>query len=198
MAMPAIQRRWTAADVRDLMREDRPWPRYEVIDGELFVTNAPRIAHQIAVTELWSLLKDYLHREPLGLATISPSDIELKADNITQPDVFVVPRYGTPLAGERIEWPDVKSLLLAAEVISPSSRRTDRVDKRVFYLANGVEEYWIVDLDAQAFERWFPGLDKPVVLRDEIVWTPRGGNALVIDLPAYFARIDAMLRMFEP
>lgn len=52
MAMPAMRRRHTADDVRALTHEDRPWPRYEVIDGELLVTPAPRVAHQLVCTEL--------------------------------------------------------------------------------------------------------------------------------------------------
>ena len=38
MVMPAIRRRWSVADVRALTDESRPWPRYELIDGELLVT----------------------------------------------------------------------------------------------------------------------------------------------------------------
>ena len=196
MAMPAIQRRWTAADVRELTREDRAWPRYEVIDGELLVTPSPRSAHYFACVELVKLLDAYLDREPVGVAAMSPADIELLPDNITQPDVFVVP-WETTLVGDTLQWSDVKSLLLAAEVLSPSSLRTDRLEKRVFYLKNGVEEYWIVDLDAQVLERWLPGRETPRLFREEVVWSPRGRDPLVIDLPAYFARIDAKLRRFR-
>jgi hypothetical protein len=52
--MPASARRWTAADVRELTDESRPWPRYEVIDGELLVTPSPRPLHQFAANELFS------------------------------------------------------------------------------------------------------------------------------------------------
>jgi hypothetical protein len=40
MVMPALRRRWTTADVRSLTTEERAWPRYELIDGELLVTPA--------------------------------------------------------------------------------------------------------------------------------------------------------------
>ena len=69
--------------------------------------------------------------------------------------VFVVPT-GIPTAGPAAAWSDVKSLLLAVEILSPSSLRTDRVVKRDFYLANGVAEYWIIDLEARVLERWTP------------------------------------------
>ena len=194
MAMPAIRRRWTVGAVRELTHEDRPWPRYELIDGELLVTPAPRSAHQIAVTELWSLLDKYLSEHPVGLAIASPSDLELKPGTITQPDVFVIPA-DTVIAGDGLEWTDVKSLLLAAEILSPSSLRTDRVEKRDFYLDNRVEEYWIVDLDARVFERWRPSQEAPDLLRDRVEWTPRSGPLLAIEIPAYFDRIARKARM---
>ena len=197
MAMPAIQRRWTASDARALTSEEQPWPRYEVIDGELLVTPAPRSVHQVAVVLLVTLLDACLELEPVGLALVSPSDLELCPGTLTQPDVFVVPRE-TTIASEGLQWPDVRSLLLAVEVLSPSSQRTDRVRRRDFYLENGVEEYWIVDLEARVIERWRQAQETPELLRDRIDWAPRGRAVLSIDLPEFFSRVDRRLRMFAP
>ncbi len=192
MGMVALDRRWTTADVRALTREDRPWPRYELIAGELLVTPAPRPAHQVAAFELCRLLDDYLKLAPYGLALMSPSDIELRPETITQPDVFVVPAE-TPAVGNGLEWSDVRSLLLAIEVLSPSSWRSDRVVKRDFYLASGVLEYWIVDLDARVIERWFPEQQTPELHHDRIVWAPGAGAGLEINVVEFFDRIDAKL-----
>ena len=186
MAMPAIRRRWTAADVRAL--QERAWPRYELIDGELLVTPAPLVAHQLVGGELFAALHQYCERIPVGVPFTSPADLELKPDSVTQPDVFVVPR-DTEIAGERVEWPDVKSLLLAVEVLSPSSIRTDRVTKRDFYLSAGVAEYWVVDIDARFVEVWAPAAETPRVVRELLTWAPDGAEPLEIDLPALFARV---------
>jgi Uma2 family endonuclease len=194
MAMPAIQRHWTTDDVRALTREDRPWPRYELIDGELLVTPAPRVTHQFAAGELFRLLDDYLIGEPVGVAALSPSELELRPGTITQPDVFVIPA-GSATSVELPEWSDVKSLLLAVEVLSPSSLRTDRVIKRDFYLAHGVEEYWIVDLDARVVEQWRPAQETPSLWREHLAWAPRDRTPLIIDLAALFDRIDAKRRL---
>ena len=183
--MPAIRRRWTAADVRALTNEERAGPRYELIDGELLVTPAPRTVHQFAVMEVWDVLNRYLETAPVGSVLISP---------ITQPDVFVVP-LDTVLAGDVMQWPDVKSLLLAVEILSPTSLRTDRTTKRDFYLAHGVEEYWIVDQEASVVERWRPLSETPEILRDRIVWAPREREALTIDLPAWFLRVERKSRL---
>ena len=195
MAMPALRRHWTTADVRALTREDRPWPRYELIDGELLVTPAPRSPHQQAAFELCVILDAYVTREGLGLAMLSPSDLELRPGTITQPDVFVIPAE-TTIAEDIIQWPDVKSLHLAIEVLSPSSLRTDRVTKRDFYLDAGVEEYWIVDMEARVIERWTPRQETPHLLRDRLEWAPRGRQPLIIDLPVFFSRVDEKLRAF--
>ena len=186
MVMPALRRRWTTADVRSLTREDRAWPRYELIDDELLVTPAPGYAHQLATSELWSLLDSWLEGEPVGVAVMSPADLELRPGTITQPDVFVIPA-DTPIVDDTLQWPDVRSLLLAVEVLSPSSVRTDRVAKRGFYLDAGVEEYWVVDLEARVVERWRPARETPDLLRHTLDWAPRGRQPLVIDLPALFA-----------
>ncbi len=196
MVMSAMQRKWTADAVRDLIREDRAWPRYELIDGELLVTPAPRDAHQFACFELCRLLDEFLRREPIGVATLSPSDVPISPDNLVQPDVYVVPAHET-LDGHTLHWPAATYLLLAAEVLSPSSWRTDRITKRDLYLDNGVIEYWIVDLEARVVERWRPSQHTPELLRDAITWTPRDGCSLIIDLPAYFDRIAASARMLD-
>jgi Uma2 family endonuclease len=188
LAMPAIRRRWTVADVRKLQSEERAWPRYELIGGELLVTPAPRPVHQIVVGEILVLLREYLDREPVGIVLMSPADLELVPETITQPDVFVVPA-DTRVTGELLEWPDVKSLLLAVEVLSPSSVQADRVVKRDFYCDAGVPDYWIVDLEARVVELWTPTSETPEIHRDRILWSPRGTSALVVDLPVLFERI---------
>jgi len=194
MVMPAIRRRWTVEAVRALASEERAWPRYELVRGELVVTPAPGAIHQIAVLELAKTLSEYLDRNPIGAVMVSPADLELEPGSVTQPDVFVVPA-STDIAAQQLQWSDVKSLVLAIEVLSPSSVRTDRVEKRDFYCDVGVPEYWIVDLDAQAVERWTPMRETPEILRDQVVWTPPNGPPFSLDLVRLFDRITTIARM---
>jgi Uma2 family endonuclease len=53
MRMPTLKRRWTADDLRDLPGDGK---RYEVIDGELFVTPAPSWEHQRAAAEVFQMI----------------------------------------------------------------------------------------------------------------------------------------------
>jgi Uma2 family endonuclease len=189
MGMPAGNtNRWTADEVREqLIQEDRGWPRYELVDGELLVTPAPQPVHQMAAQELFVLVSEYSRREALGIAFMSPADIELERDSITQPDVFVIANKRLPA-----KWTEVSALVFAAEIVSPSSARADRLTKREYYLRNGVPEYWVVDLDARVVERWRPSDTRPEILAKETTWQASGAaTTLTVDLPAYFARCFA-------
>jgi Uma2 family endonuclease len=196
MVMPALRRRhWTAADVRALMDESRAWPRYELIDGELLVTPAPGSWHQLVVGELFRAIADYIEAEQLGVAMLSPADLELKPESITQPDIFVIPRAIVPDVFATSSWESVKALLLAVEVISPTSMRTDRVDKRDFYMEVGVPEYWVVDFDARAVERWVPAQETPMLVRDELVWHPAtASRPFSLNVADFFARLLRVAR----
>jgi Uma2 family endonuclease len=60
--------------------------------------------------------------------------------------------------------------VLAIEVISPSTARTDRQRKRMLYQRYGVETYWIVDGRTKTIEVWHPGDVSPAVVTDELRW----------------------------
>ncbi|MEO8335738.1 MAG: Uma2 family endonuclease [bacterium] len=188
--MPAHARRWTATEVRELTDEERHWPRHELIDGELIVTPAPRPVHQIAVAILFRAIAEYVDAQRLGMALMSPSDLELEDDTVTQPDVFVIPRKYSHDGGPFREWRQVRGLLLAVEVLSPSSVRTDRVTKREFFQRVGVPDYWIVDLDARFVERWQPSDCAPELVRASLEWRPVGSTEpFRIDLDAFFSKV---------
>lgn len=184
MSMPTLKRDWTVDDLADLPDDGQ---RYEVIDGELFVTPSPSYDHQAAALALVRLLGDYVDRERIGYAFIAPADVIFSPRRGVQPDVFVVPAAN----GRRPRsFSEVKRLLLAAEILSPSTARTDRVVKRTLYRDEGVAEFWIVDLESRIFERSTPAEPRVEVLDRRIEWHPDGASApLVIDVADYFARL---------
>jgi Uma2 family endonuclease len=189
MGMPAeSKRRWHADDARALQREDRAWPRYEVIDGELLVTPAPMFRHQYAIGELHLELGNYLRQNREAQVWLSPADIQLEPDTTIQPDIFVTPRI-RPISS----WASFRSLLLAIEVLSPSSLKQDRTIKRRFYQRHGVPEYWVVDVEARHVERWRPGDTEAQIVRDRIEWRAPGATApLVIEPAPIFAECAAI------
>src|SRR5438067_13279241 len=89
MAMPAEYTEWTV-DMLDALPDDGQ--RYELIDGELFVTPAPSDVHQLVVGALAGRLRSYLRPSTVGRAIHSPADVRRgdRRRNRLQPDVFVV------------------------------------------------------------------------------------------------------------
>lgn len=178
MAMPAaLPTYWTAQLVRALPEDGK---RYECIDGELLVSPSPKARHQRAVLALALVLAPFVRTHRLGEVLHSPADIELEPETLVQPDLFVLaPRAD----GGRIrEWTDVEGLLLAIEVLSPSTARSDRTVKRRFFQRVGVPEYWVVDLDAQVVERWRPHDERPEIITGTLTWEPASGVVCAVDL----------------
>jgi Uma2 family endonuclease len=106
-------------------------------------------------------------------------------DEILQPDLFVLPASLRP---QFSTWSEVTSLLLAVEILSPSTARYDRIVKRRRYQRAGTPEYWIVDPDARVIERWRPTDERPEVASEILEWRPVPDTpALLLDLPALFA-----------
>jgi Uma2 family endonuclease len=185
MAMPVPSTEWTVEMVRALPDDGN---RYEVIGGELFVTPSPSLVHQRAVIELLDIVRPYVKTHGVGEALVSPADVVVFGPRkFVQPDLFVLPLVD----GARVRaWSDVGRLLLAVEVISPSTRRADREDKRTLYAEKGVPEYWIVDTDERIVERSRPDDVSVEVVRESLEWRPAPDIApLVIALPAYFDRV---------
>ncbi len=186
MAMPSpVPTRWTAERVRALPDDGR---RYECIDGELFVTPAPRPVHQLAVQALLVRLYLWCRETQATLVFTSPADVELDPETLVQPDLFVVPATA---GGPPTRWADVAGrLLLAVEVLSPTTARADRTVKRLRYQRAGIPEYWIVDVDGRVVERWRRDDARPEIVSGTLAWEPVAGvPALEIDLAELFAEV---------
>ena len=190
MSMPAVQRRWTAREVRELIDQNPlATPRYELVDGELLVTPSPSAVHQDAASLLIRVLNDYFNIAPIGHAYASPLDVDLEPELVVQPDVLAVPTLEFQRLRRARTATPVRELLVAAEILSPSSGPFDRVKKRGPYQRH-VSEYWIVDLDSRVFERWQPNDVRPDILSRELVWQPaEAAEPFRLDLPRYFAEI---------
>jgi len=141
MFMPARAHRLTVDDVRH-MRVDES-PRIELVDGELFVSPTPSRRHERVRMRLVVALVHYL--EPLGLISslvAGPGELTWGTDDTyVEPDLWVIDRT----EADTSEWTDVRTVPLIVEVISPSSRRRDRVIKRALYQRHRVGTYWVLD-----------------------------------------------------
>lgn len=184
MGMPArATKEWTYEMLEALPADGN---RYEIIDGELFVTPPPAFGHQRVQWELGLLIANYLEQYPVGHGFFAPGDVIVDQRNVVEPDIFVAPQ-GLDL--KSAAWKDIKSLLLAVEILSPSTARADRHRKRLLYQRFNVGEYWIVDPDARVVDRWRPADARAETLSEHIEWQPAiDYPPLRIDLAQFFVR----------
>jgi len=125
---------FTVADLEGMPDDGR---RYELIDGELLVSPAPGFRHQKVVAKLIVALDTVC---PKGMHVLSaPFGVRTSMHTELQPDVLVtrdedVTEKYLPVAP-----------LLAVEVLSPSTARSDLLKKKSAYEQMGVPSYWVVD-----------------------------------------------------
>jgi Uma2 family endonuclease len=157
-------RRWTFDElVAELPESNLPT---ELWDGELIMSPAPSFLHQKIVARLYKALDGWVEQHRLGETALAPIDMVLTSRRATQPDVVFISNERLGIIKERI----MGAADLVAEVISPGSRRRDRIDKRDLYEQHGVREYWLIDPEAKTVEvlhleagtyqlvgRWHPG-----------------------------------------
>lgn len=183
MVMPELASHyWTREDLARLPDDGN---RYEVLDGELFVTPMPVPLHQLLATRLARVLGAYVDEHTIGVV-LGPSAV-VWSHNELQPDVAVLPILPSDLRGKH--WDDLPMPLLVIEVLSPSTRSRDRGRKRAAYLGLGIAEYWMVD----------PETDRVTVVtadgtesvcEDQLVWAPLSGvDALIVPLGQLFGSI---------
>lgn len=185
MAMPSLDPGpWTVARFKAFEPPDDGC-RYELLDGALLVTPAPKLRHQAVVGELYECLQAYVRLHGLGRSVVAPLDVIVADDTVLQPDVVVVARRTHP---RRDDDPTVPELLLAIEVLSPSSRENDLHRKRRRLLDAGLAAYWVADPDNRTILTWGPGEPDGRVCSETVRWHPVPAlPPLVITVPVLFA-----------
>jgi Uma2 family endonuclease len=139
-AMPVLPHEFRPWTVDDLERLPDDGLQYELLDGMLLVTPSRTVVHQWASGRLFLLLSAGCPTE----LKVFFAPLDWQPDLLTslQPDLLVV-------RDEDVEVKNItRPLVLAVEVLSPSTRRKDLHLKRSKYQDAGVESYWIVDPEA--------------------------------------------------
>jgi Uma2 family endonuclease len=116
--------------------------RYELIEGELFVSPAPSLRHQTVSSRLGAALNEALDKPGLARVFHAPTDLILAPTSVVQPDLVIVGSARSSIMTERaLEGvPDV-----VVEILSPSSLDRDQYIKRKLYERFKIPEYWVVD-----------------------------------------------------
>ena len=139
IAMLEHQGPWTFEEWTQL--EDDRGQRIELVDGALIVSPAPSAFHQAIARRLFL----QLHAQcPADLEVVYEVGLRLGEDGRI-PDLAVV-RRSAP-SGRGVPAYEPQHLVLAVEVVSPSSRTTDRLVKPVHYAEAGIPSYWRIETD---------------------------------------------------
>jgi Uma2 family endonuclease len=126
--------------------------RYEIVDGDLFVSKHPHWHHSYASDGVVRFLHEWSDRTGVGVAVSAPGLI-FAEDNEVIPDAVWISRDRlaavVDVDGHLRGAPE-----LVVEVLSPGreNERRDREVKLAPYTRQGVREYWIVDWQQQTVE----------------------------------------------
>jgi Uma2 family endonuclease len=166
MRNPPLPKRgdWTFSAL-EAMPEDGK--RYEILDGELIEMPPPSATHQRAAMRLTVLIGPWC-RAHTGWTVLSPAGVYINEKNWFEPDLAV---YPDPESRE-LDWRQLSPPLLVVEVLSPSTSRHDRQNKRPRYLSSGVHEVWLLDRDTRSVERWTAHSTEAERITGGITWKP--------------------------
>ena len=144
---PAIKEGdWTYDDYAALDDDNR----YEIADGKLeLMSPGPNLIHQMISSEMGQVIGRTCGTDYIILW--APLDVILSPKEVRQPDLILVRRDRMHILSKRgVEGPPD----LVVEILSPSTRKRDRIDKMKAYARYRVPEYWVVDPDAGALEQY--------------------------------------------
>jgi len=129
---------WTVDDV-ELLPDDGS--RYEIIDGELHVSEHPDIYHQLVCSRMASLIEMENDRKRSGLTIMAPGII-FDPNNAVAPDIVWISnkRYVVALQADG-KFHSCPELVIEILSLGSENRRRDRETKRKLYSRRGAEEY---------------------------------------------------------
>lgn len=142
-------RLWTFAELEaELPETNQPT---ELWDGQLIMPPSPSFEHQENSLHFFKALDAWVSQHRLGKVVAAPMDMVLSPHRAVQPDVLFIAKERLGIIQRCVRGPAD----LVAEVVSPGSRRRDRIDKRDLYEQYGVREFWLIDPEARTVEVFF-------------------------------------------
>lgn len=142
--------RWTVSDLA-IFEGDRA-NRYEIIDGELFVTRAPDWKHQAVCTNIGAVLKLWSDQSGLGQSAVNPGIVFSESDSVIPDVVWVSNERLERLLDEAGHLTAAPELVVEVLSLGKTNERRDREAKLKLYSVRGVLEYWIVNFKEQVVE----------------------------------------------
>jgi Uma2 family endonuclease len=179
MLMANATKIWTLEELHSLPDDGN---KYELVRGALFVTPPPSLDHETIGARLHRILAPYVEEQKLG-EVFRPRAVVRAKGSEAEPDLMV----WKPDTSASANWDSGPPPILLVEILSPSTRRRDRQEKREFYLDDcRADEYWIVDPEDSTITRVRAG-EGDVIARAQLDWHPReASRALTVQLSSVF------------
>jgi Uma2 family endonuclease len=162
--------------------------RFELIEGEVFMTPSPNTSHQRAVARLLRALADFADEHDLGEVFIAPYDIVFSKWTALEPDLLFIRKERRSIVTDA----NVQGVPdLVIEILSPSNQEYDRDTKLRAYEKAGVPEIWYLDPEDRTAEILNLGPDGRYVLTMNL-----SGNAGIISrvFPGLLLTLDQVFR----
>ena len=115
--------------------------RYELIEGELYMTPSPITNHQRISGRIEFELRKFVAENDCGEVFDAPYDVYFDDENVVQPDILFISKDRLNIIGDKNLQgaPD-----LVIEILSESNAYRDLIQKKKLYARHSVKEYWIV------------------------------------------------------
>jgi Uma2 family endonuclease len=133
-----IKQRLGGYTMEDVLTLPDDAPRVELRDGVIIVVPSPTIGHQEIGNLLWLWFRQHA---PLDFQPATAVGVLVTLRDTLEPDVVLLRR---PVGNDH-HYFDAEQVLIAVEVVSPSTRRRDRFEKPGDYAAAGVAHYWRIE-----------------------------------------------------
>lgn len=149
--IPSIseQVRWTIADLEGFPDNGN---RYEIIDGELFVTRAPQLDHQDAAGAIYAELRTWSLQSGIGKPFLTPGVIFSESDAVIPDVIWISHERRSQLTDDSGHLTGAPELIIEVLLNSEKDKKRDKETKLKLYSVQGVFEYWIVDREQQLIE----------------------------------------------
>lgn len=114
----------------------------DLIEGVMILATPASYEHEVLQSFIMLCMGLFVETRSLGRVFGSNLAYKLSNVNVFQPDVSFISRARLQLARE-VFFPGPPDI--AVEIVSPSSRHYDEVEKKINYARFGVSEYWLID-----------------------------------------------------
>jgi Uma2 family endonuclease len=134
-----LRQREASYTIEDVLSLPDDAPRVELRDGVMIVSPSPTLGHQETGALLWMWLRNHA---PSDYRASIATGVAIGIKETLEPDVLLLLAEGLEL---RHHFSTSEQVVLAVEVVSPGTRKRDRLEKPADYADAGIPFFWRVE-----------------------------------------------------